>query len=62
MQPAPMSVPPNLQPMTLMVSTFLDGLAGGARGMFGTDLALRVVRVLARCEEVRIAASLAVGA
>jgi len=36
--------------MVAMVTYFLDGLAGGDRGYFGSALALDVVRVLAACD------------
>ena len=36
--------------MTAMVTYFLDGMGAGERGYFGTDLALRVTRVLGTCE------------
>lgn len=37
--------------LTRVVTYFLEGVAGGDRARFGTELALQVVRVLALCEE-----------
>ncbi len=42
--------------MVAMVTYFLDGLAGGDRGYFGSALALDVVRVLAACEAALVPA------
>ena len=39
-------------PMERMVTYFLDGLAGGDRRLFGTQLALDVTEVLAQAEQV----------
>jgi hypothetical protein len=36
--------------MTVMLRYFLDGLTGGNRRYFGTALALRVIRLLDRCQ------------
>lgn len=42
-------------PLTSMLRYFTDGLAGGDRSYFGTDLACRVVEVLSRCaDDVRL--------
>ncbi len=38
------------RPMEQMVSYFLDGLAGGDRQQFGTQLALEITRLLAACD------------
>ena len=38
-------------PMERMVTYFLDGLAGGDRRLFGTQLALDVTEVLAQAEQ-----------
>lgn len=43
-------IAPDLPPMANMIGYFLDGLEGGDRRYFGTDLALEVVRLLDRCE------------
>lgn len=38
-------------PMLHMLSHFLDGVSGGDRSWFGTELALQVMRLLHQCEE-----------
>ena len=37
-------------PLQRLIGNFLDGLAGGDRGRFGTALAVDVIRVLSQCE------------
>jgi len=50
MKPVPIRSASTLTPMASMVSYFLDGLAGGDRTYFGTQLALDVIRVLAAAD------------
>ena len=51
-QRRPWPLPSDESSMTVMLTYFLDGLAGGERGCFGTGLALRVTRVLGTCESL----------
>ena len=46
----PIPLPAAQPPLACVVTSFLDGLAGGDRAMFGTTLARDVVTVLSRCE------------
>lgn len=46
----PIALPSDRQPLASAVLYFLDGLAGGDRHYFGTQLALDVTRLLAQCE------------
>ncbi len=50
--PLPLGPAEDRQPMERMLGLFLDGVNGGDRAMFGTQLALDVTRVLAQAETV----------
>ena len=45
----PIGLPSQLTPMESFISYFLNGLTGGDRRRFGTDFAVEVIRLLARC-------------
>ena len=47
---APLSVASRRLSMERMVSYFLDGISGGERRYFGTELALHITRLLAACD------------
>jgi predicted dehydrogenase len=48
----PIPVASEPPPMVHVMTDFLDGISGGNRSRFGTELALGVTRVLAACQEV----------
>ena len=50
LQRSPIPPTSGLPPMVSMITYFLDGLAGGDRRYFGTELALNVTRLLAQCD------------